>query len=190
MMELNESPRLTITAIRGGQSTGSFDPSPGMGENWIGCVIASQERFIWGRFHHIDTVANTCVFRPDDVAHLPHLEVGCVYRYLDGHWGKRAELVLDRERRWHRARFEARDAIQFKLAGDGLATTEATEENRSRGKIVKEGWYHEHCAICWEKLGHGGQAEGFLSPPKTWVCEACYVGFVEPRSLGFIRETR
>jgi hypothetical protein len=56
----------------------------------------------------------------------------------------------------------------------------------SGAELVESGWDHEHCAICWETLGPGGQAEGYVSGQRTWVCERCYLNFVERRSLDFI----
>jgi hypothetical protein len=53
-------------------------------------------------------------------------------------------------------------------------------------ELVKAGWDHEHCAICWQTLGLGGQPEAYVSDHGTWVCEQCYVNFVERRSLDFI----
>lgn len=54
-------------------------------------------------------------------------------------------------------------------------------------QVVKAGWDHEHCAICWETLGPGGQPEGYVISQRIWVCERCYVNFVERRSLDFIQ---
>lgn len=45
---------------------------------------------------------------------------------------------------------------------------------------------HDHCAICWETLGQGGQPDGHVSEDATWICCRCYESFVEPRSLDFI----
>ena len=172
-MELNELPRLSITAVAEGQFIGALDPSPYIGENWVGCVITTEGRFVWGRFVRVDTTANLCTFKPDETDNLSYLEVGRAYPCLDGYWGERAELVLDRQRIWRRARFEPSDAIWFKRTEGERWTSPASNAGTEDGEIVKGGWDHEHCAICWETLGSGGQAEGFLSPPHTWVCETC-----------------
>ena len=56
------------------------------------------------------------------------------------------------------------------------------------GEVVPGGWEHEHCAICWQKIGFGGEPRGFFSLPESWVCEGCYGSFVVPRSLAFAIE--
>ena len=45
---------------------------------------------------------------------------------------------------------------------------------------------HDHCAICWETLGQGGQPDGHASEDATWICCRCYESFVQRRSLEFI----
>jgi hypothetical protein len=45
---------------------------------------------------------------------------------------------------------------------------------------------HDHCAICWQTLGQGGQPDGYVSEDATWICCRCYESFVAPRSLDFI----
>jgi hypothetical protein len=49
-----------------------------------------------------------------------------------------------------------------------------------------EGSDHDHCAICWEKLGQCGQPDGYVSKGATWICCCCYEAFVQRRSLEFI----
>ena len=168
-MEQNELPRLTVTAIEDALCIGRFDPSPYIDENSIACVITIEERSAWGRFVRVDRTANLCSFIPVETADISHFEVGRSYPYLDCYWGERAELVLDRQRSWQRTHCKPSDARRFKRE-DAIWMTPASSAGAEEGEIVKGGWDHEHCAICWETLGSGGQAEGFLSPPHTWVC--------------------
>jgi hypothetical protein len=49
-----------------------------------------------------------------------------------------------------------------------------------------EGSDHDHCAICWETLGQGGQPNGYVSKDATWICSRCYHSYVQPQSLEFI----
>lgn len=135
-------------------------------------------------------------FVPDDrdavtaILAQPHWEV------LDSYWGERAELVLDETREWSRASFEPRAAVQFSSPGGrirgalDLATLRALS-GPSRPEdleVVPDGWDHEHCELCWEKIGLGGQAQGYVSRNANWVCASCYTAFIEPRSLSFIPE--
>ncbi len=54
------------------------------------------------------------------------------------------------------------------------------------GRIVSGGWEHEHCRICWEKIGQGGAPTGFLSEDDEWACTRCYQEYVLPKSVGFV----
>ncbi len=53
-------------------------------------------------------------------------------------------------------------------------------------KSLYEDSGHDHCAICWQTLGQGGQPEAYVSEDATWICCRCYDSFVLPRSLDFI----
>lgn len=125
--------------------------------------------------------------------------------HVDESWGERAEFVLDRTLRWAKKRVEAKDAIRFQgptgVWLQSVTDTDADTPPRARAfpsadaargsvmsgpELVRAGWNHEHCAICWQTLGLGGQLEAYVNDNGTWVCEQCYVGFVERRSLEFI----
>jgi hypothetical protein len=54
------------------------------------------------------------------------------------------------------------------------------------GELIPGGWDHEHCSICWETIGGGGQVAGFVSGEDDWVCGECHRHFVAPRSLAFV----
>jgi hypothetical protein len=45
---------------------------------------------------------------------------------------------------------------------------------------------HDHCAICSQTLGLGGQPDGYMSKNDIWVCCRCYEEFICKRSLEFI----
>ncbi len=117
-------------------------------------------------------------FRPDNHDQIPVVVALSAWEVLDGYWGGRAAIVLDETRPWHKAHFSATDSIWWKRNTEGELTSE----------VVKDGWDHEHCAICWEKIGACGQPEGYVSN-RTWVCEHCYTKFVRQRSLEFIPTT-
>ena len=60
------------------------------------------------------------------------------------------------------------------------------DANRKWQKALYEESDHDHCAICWQTLGQGGQPDGYVDEDVTWICSRCYESFVEPRSLDFI----
>jgi hypothetical protein len=151
-------------------------------ENWVsdGCVgfLKAGAHLIYGRWHRR---VGFWLFAPVSPHQVDDILARSEWEILDGYWGERAQIVLDEASRWHKTHFQASDAI----GAAGVMRREATDDDWD-SEMIKHGWDHEHCAICWEKLGRSGQLEGYLSTQSVWVCEQCYVNFVEPRSLEFI----
>jgi len=110
-MNPTDLPRFTARAFHDGGWSGWFNPSPFLGERWIGCVYTGDGRFVWGRFIGIDLPRHTVDFIPDDPDAAGLLREGGSYPYLDGYWGERPELVLDEARTWCESDFRPRDAI-------------------------------------------------------------------------------
>jgi hypothetical protein len=164
-MSPSELPQLTVTAVHAAECSARFEPSPWIGEGRIGCLYLRSGRFAWGRFCNVHLSQSACVFVPDDQTLLGQLMVGESYAYLEGYWGERAELVLDTARIWR--------ASEFQPTADD-------------GELVPGGWDHEHCSICHQKIGWGGQPNGFVSED-DWVCDECHSRFIIPRSLAFMR---
>jgi hypothetical protein len=178
-------PRLRAVTISEGCILGRFDPSPWAKENAIAGLYLGGGRFLWGRFSQVDRAGTTCSFAPDDPAERPALRAGESYPYVDGYYGERAELVLDPARTWRQAEFRPTDAIRVPDAGGGMWVRPAGATPQG-GELLPGGWDHEHCSICWERIGGGGQAAGFVSGEDDWVCGECYRQFVAPRSLAFV----
>jgi len=181
----DDLPKFAITAICDDFCTGRFDQSPWVGENWIAGVYNESHQLIWGRFHRVNSIDNTCDFCPDEVADLSKLQTGRSYPYIDGYWGERAELALDPGRQWKETAFEPSDMVQFPAEGGGRLATRLSSNAPSGGEVVPGGWDHEHCDICWKKIGCGGEPFGFYSDPNAWVCSECYTKHVTPRSIEF-----
>lgn len=177
-------PHFLVTATQGASRGGRYDPSPFIGEGWCGFVFTEKERFAQGRFTRVDPVQHTCEFLPDDPAATGCLRVGQSYPYLDGYWGERAELVLGAARTWCETAFQPADAVRFKTP-HGEFWRRASDVEPADGTLISEGWDHEHCSICWEKIGCFGQASGFLSED-DWVCGECFRQFVSPKSIAFV----
>jgi hypothetical protein len=152
-----------------------------VGDNWVGYLF-SGTTLIPGRWHDR---AGSWEFRPDRADEVDHVQGHHTWAVLDGYWGMRAELVIDRNRRWRRLMFESRDAVEQSTPGGRIlrpsGKAEALGEN-----VLKGGWDHEHCAICWDKIGHGGEPDGYVDETGEWVCAGCYTHYVSPGSLAFI----
>lgn len=185
-MTLSDLPHLTIADVGPDRCTVEYDPSPWVGEGWIVGIFLVGHRFIWGRFHDLDKTERTCSFHPDQPVELSELETGSRHAFINGYWGVRAELVLNRASRWNRRHFEPTDTVRYPAGGGGWMATRSTGAAPAGGEILSGVWDHEHCDICQMKIGRGGEATGYFSPPGAWVCEECYTSFVAPGSLAFI----
>jgi hypothetical protein len=106
----------------------------------------------------------------------------------DGYWSDRVRLVIDDRLIWARHRFTAPDAFVEPAPQGGTMWRVATPEDvaRTDGKIVPGGWDHEHCDICWAKIGAGGDPEGYSTPDDHWVCVRCYEQHIACRDLSFV----
>lgn len=181
-------PHFSVSGSLGDRYRGLFDASPWVGEDWIAGLYLGGGRFLWGRFRDVDAEARSCSFRPDEVAQPSALSPGESYPFMESYWGRRAELVLDEGRHWHRADFKAGDMVRYPVEGGGRLSTRSSSQAPAGGEVVPGGWDHEHCEICWQRIGSGGEPEAFFSPQNSWVCEACYGHFVVPRSLAFAKD--
>jgi hypothetical protein len=189
-MTVSDLPHLTVTGINRKCCTIHYDASLWVDENWPGCLYLGTGRFIWGRFRDVKATERICSFYPDKAKEMTVLKPGARYRFLDGYWGQRAELVLKEGRCWERVLFEPSDMVCFPMKEGGLMGTRLSKDAPAGGEVVPGGWDHEHCDICWQTIGPGGEPYGFLSKPDKWVCEECYTNFVIPRSLAFITYQR
>jgi hypothetical protein len=54
--------------------------------------------------------------------------------------------------------------------------------------IIKSGWDHKHCAICFATIGHGGESTVYYNQFDEWVCGECYINYIQRHDLSFIPE--
>ncbi len=195
IQELNQLPQFRIIKFEledSGRYTGVFDSVIELGEGWIGYLISQEEICISGRFFHFDVNSKTAIFKPEEPEHIKILEIGKVYAYVDGYWGERAALVLDRSSQWRKELFKSQDAIEFTLS-DGSKMRGKIDQPpgfpvEREGKILQGAWDHEHCEICMEEISEYAQHHGYVDQSDVWVCENCYSKYIQPRRLGFIKQ--
>lgn len=50
------------------------------------------------------------------------------------------------------------------------------------GEVVKGGWDHAHCELCWTKISAEAenQRDGYTDG-KAWLCTACFEAYIAPR---------
>src|SRR5437899_4102055 len=81
-----------------------------VGEGWIGYLKADGDHLVRGRWRQRGQL---WAFEPDDEEDVQAIRTQPQWMILDGYWGARAELVLDRDRQWRKAPFDASDAIKI-----------------------------------------------------------------------------
>ncbi len=192
--ELQRLTKFIITQIESEDSkmvSGIFDSVIRLGEGWISYLIGQEGFCIEGRFYRFDVNTKTAIFQPKESKQIGLLVPGKIFFYLDGYWGERVVLVLDTSRLWKRELFKSQDAVEYilndkKIRGRlGQLPTFPVEKE---GRKINEGWDHEHCAICCEKISESEQPYGYADQNGEWVCEGCYSNFVQPKRLGFLNE--
>lgn len=156
-----------------------------IGEKWIGCIIRNikEPPYIWGRFLNVDMDNKKCDFKLNDSIDAEKLNISIFYKYLNGYWGERVELVFDKTRNWNLSIFRPTDAVAIdkgiiRKLNDGRILEES--------KIIKGGWNHEHCYICWETISNNDKA--WVDKKNIWFCKECYNNYIKNEDISFVSE--
>jgi len=124
---------------------------------WWGYLITHDFVLIEGKWKSADQSTRMASFAPIDAASSQSIKPGELYRFIDGYWGERVALVLDRSQTWTRNEYKAKNA------GD-----------------------HEHCAICWKAISQDVERFGYVSSGNKWICDRCYEEYVRPCRISFL----
>ncbi len=176
-------PQFAIHHLEDGTVVGMADASRWIGVGHVVALVLGN-RFIWGKWRDGDQSGGSASIHFNNPADAGGLQAGVAYPFIDSYWGDRAELVLDSSTSWRRAVFAPVDAVSV-TGPDGSLMRKAGPDDVS-GQIVAGAWDHEHCEVCWQKIGAGGQAVGWVNSEGQWACESCYVAYVAARSLEFV----
>ncbi len=185
-MTIDQLPTFTIRRLEQDRAIGTFDRPLWMGEGHLGDLLLPNERLVSGRFVNVDLQSLIAAFVPAAAEDFSALQAGTTYPRFDGYWGERAALVLNRQRHWSQRTFEPVDALAFKRPGDTLVSKATNQNMPADSTLIKGGWDHEHCNICWETISPQTDPVAMFSEPEHWICQKCYDSFVVPRSLDFI----
>lgn len=188
-------PQFTVEAAASddpNQRSGHFDSGLNIKAGSIGYLVAENGLCVEGKFYQFDENTRRAVFKPKESSQLNLLKINKTYPYLDGYWGERVALVLDTSRNWNKELFKPQDAVAYR-SGDKTIVIKVGQPVddipvEGEGRIIKGGWDHEHCAICWESIDED-HPNGYKDQNNEWVCENCYSNYVKPRRLGFIDDT-
>jgi len=93
------------------------------------------------------------------------------------------QLMEDRSRRWKLVPFAPSDAVQLSNGGQTIIGPMINfDELPEDARIIKDGWDHEHCSLCWKKISLiEGYEQMAYTDGKDWLCSECYEKYVLPR---------
>jgi len=80
---------------------------------------------------------------------------------------------------WERRQCEPQDALKHRNSGR-IALHHGQSYDPAELDLIKAGWTHYHCIICWQSLFEAKDAEvsfGYTNG-QDWLCPTCYRGFV------------
>lgn len=117
-------------------------------------------------------------FEPLDPRGRP-LTAKSVYYFISWWQPYQLEVAQDTNRTWRKQTFESKDMLA--RVGDGCHFGHQVVEGEPlEGELVKGGWDHEHCLLCWKKISPNKEEElneGYTDG-KEWLCQACYELYV------------
>jgi hypothetical protein len=178
---------LTHTSYGSPGFSGRFDRTEGVRE--IVCWLRiSGEKHSKGSLHAFDARSHTATFLPWEGRE--YLSIGMKLPWIDAFWKPTdIEMVIDPAWSWTQTRFELRDGWRIDADIEGAIMAKAPEPEVPVPEgvtLISKGWDHEHCHFCWQKIGTGGAASGFIDSAGTWLCENCYSSFVVTHDLSFM----
>ena len=85
-----------------------------------------------------------------------------------------------RKQEWKRERWVPRDSLDD-IHGGTSRLYLGHEYDKSKMRVIKSGWYHDHCEICWWTLFESEDPERSIGYTDgiNWVCTECYEKFLK-----------
>ena len=156
---------------------------------WLSLYINLDDD-VQGVVAELDPDATTAVLRVLSGHLHPALVSGATFPVFDSSWADKLRLAIDPDIRWSQMQFVVPDAFIEPAETPGWRTWRiATPDDNGRtdGQIVPGGWDHEHCELCWQKIGSGGDRDGYVNESDQWVLRPpCYDHFIGSRDLRFV----
>lgn len=193
-MKLQDLPSFTISAVAGQREAsrlvGRFSIVAGVreGRSWLYDPLNA----LIGDLEKLDLATREAVFVTPYWTAASPAQVGVALPWVDGHWqANHLTMILDETNTWSRKVFTPTEAQYFSL--NGVRGWQPSGQDLPPGatplNVVTSAWDHEHCELCWNKIGMGGAPAGYIDSSNHWLCEECYRQYAEPRDLGFLFAT-
>ena len=151
-------------------------------------LFLSMDEQVTGRLVILNPGARSAVLSVPSNDYNTPVPAGVALPIFDRYRLECVKLVLDSASQWTRRKFSSRDAFEqpSPTGGRMWRAVESGDVERADGEIVRDGWDHEHCALCWEKIGVGGQPEAYFNSSGEWFCVSCYERHVLKQDLSFV----
>jgi hypothetical protein len=104
------------------------------------------------------------------------------YRAQGALWGagyvRKGHAITTGTFHWERRLSKPRDAL-VKRSGGALMLYRGEDYDAQEFDLVKDGWRHDHCVVCWKMLynpEHPDESFGYTNG-ENWLCQQCYEAF-------------
>jgi len=105
------------------------------------------------------------------------------YRAQGALWGagyvRKSQAITTGTFHWERRLSRPRDAL-VKRTGGALMLHRGDTYDAQEFDLVKEGWKHDHCVVCWKMLYNDDRPDesfGYTNG-EHWLCQQCYEAFL------------
>ncbi len=152
-------------------------------------LFLTLDKQVDGQLVALNPDTRSATLRVPSIDYDPSIAAGAALPICDTFCLQNIKLVLDSPSRWTCRTFQSRDAFEQPGPSGGRMwrAIEPGDADRTDGKIVPGGWDHEHCALCCERIGGGGQLDGYFnSSSNEWLCARCYKRYVQKQNLSFV----
>jgi hypothetical protein len=138
----------------GSISSDSFNGHKWVDDKWVGS-LRINDSMVFGRWHKQNSDWKFIVNSEDNSK--SDFSVGHQVELIDGYWGERVELVIDKSIKWKEV------------------TYLATDRND-----------HDHCLICWATISEIENKQYMIANERTAVCLNCFEIYIKQGNFDFI----
>ena len=170
--------------------TGLFNHFLGMENDrgWLYNII-SWEDSIFIRHKEKDVLNGFATLIVENGFYNPILKPDLILPYVDDYWQPRdIAIAIDEKMVWNKIKFKATDAEYFKTGGvvGWQEVGKNIPDGAERLGIKKDGWDHEHCNYCNERISENEHKIGYNNKRNDWVCETCFSKYIKQHSIAFM----
>lgn len=140
--------------LTGNISSDSFNGHKWVDDKWAGSLRVNNS-IVFGRWHKQNSDWKFVVDAEDSPK--ANFSLGQKVELIDGYWGERVELVIDKSIKWKEAAFSA------------------TDRNS-----------HDHCLICWATISEIENKLYMFANERIPVCLNCFESYIKQGNFDFI----